>query len=879
MNAKIGGLANSISALKLKPPNEISTPLKSIDCQNIDDVDWKKINNIADLTQEIPSIRFYRGDAAKKSPSILRCETCYSLLQHRYSGKISNCIVKVALQGIGKYAGSLSSGLVLSPEKSEFLVKGGNPYWYHSKRNIKQHLVCAGDHSQLHFESLQHDMALKKREARGLKVVNNLIRIALSVLKSKSAAQHFESEIAAHVSTGRDLGDLGHSRNHFNEILSAMQVWVDRQSGSFLAKPLQSTGFPPHFFITADKSTPQRITNQAIMICPVVNGKRVAIPVDSPKVYSSKDRATVGTVSGANADELAKQVISSIKKAFGSNMEFELRSSWQGTSCDGQYQATEFGATLHKELNVKADPEFSAVIWDPSHWLNLAILDIRDDKIGQSGNFLRNFVNRSKNIHAMFNRGKMLCSAIAIAQSKGVKLKMTQRNCATRFWSSQYRQFLNIIDGFGVYAEAFREFGYSELKEYEILGKDFVVDLCIVTDVMAIIMELMVRVQSLAQPCWKICCWSPKVKSFLQSLKDEDIENPSQSLKNLSEHIENITTDSTFKGQPLVDGWKIIAHDDNVDTWLVRDVCDCKNDFQIFVGDMINSLDARYNTCVADMCTSLLCLDFETIITLLCGSRQNGKPVLNEVKLEEFGKDGFKRFIEYVCRQDHIQTAIKDGVLELEPGLSHVLHRKLKQVLKEIIWEKKDLMVKWFSVIKKKPVALAVDLPASTRTLQTFTLLPNPSALDDQFSMTFSGSDKKYQVEIDESAIIRSIYTDEDVFNMLGKELCLIIDIALVKGGPEAVVESYYSVVKSQQQPGGQSNQNLSLRAKLDWCLPNILQSDTMVKEVSKLYIQGCKDMGLKKHALPIIGDGSPYRNSKVLDRVEDSDARLPFLL
>ena len=86
----------------------------------------------------------------------------------------------------------------------------------------------------------------------------------------------------------------------------------------------------------------------------------------------------------------------------------------------------------------------------------------------------------------------MPCSAIAIAQSKGVKLKMTQGNCATRFWSSQYRQFLNIIDGFEVYAKAFREFKYSELKEYEILCKHFVVDLCIVTDVMAIIMKLVV---------------------------------------------------------------------------------------------------------------------------------------------------------------------------------------------------------------------------------------------------------------------------------------------------------------------------------------------------------------------------------------------------
>jgi hypothetical protein len=666
LNTKIDGLVNSIKSLKLKPSNEASstpllTPLKSIDCEHIDNVDWKKINNIMDLTQQIPSIRFYPGDAATMTPSILRCETCYRLLQHCSSGKTSNCPVKVALKGIGKYAGSLSSGLVLSQEKSTFLVNGGNLYWYHSKRNIRQHLVCTGDHSQLHFEALQHETAMRKREARGHKVVNNLIRIALAVLKSKSAAQHFESEIAAHVSTGSDLGDFGHSRNHFNEILAAMQVWVDRQSALFLAKPLQSTSFPPHFFITADKSTPQRITNQAIMICPIVNGERVAIPVDLPKVYSSEDGATAGTVSGANADELAKQVISSIKNAFAGNMEFELRSSWQGTSCDGQYQAKEFGETLHKELNVKVDPEFSVVIWDPSHWLNLAILDLRDDKIGQSGNFLRNVVNRSKNIHAMFNRGKMLSSAIAIAQSKGVKLKMTQGNCATRFWSSQYHQFLNIIDGFEVYAEAFREFGYNEMKEFEILGKDFVVDLCIVTDVMEIVMDLMVRVQSLAQPCWKICTWWPKLKSFLENLKDEDIKKPSSLLKNLTKHMKDITTKSMFKDQALVDGWKIISHDENVDTWLVRDVCDCEEDFKVFVEDMTNSLDARYNACVADMCTTLLCLDFETIITLLCGSCQSGKPTLNEVKLEEFGRDGFKRFLEFVCRQDHIPLRKKQN--------------------------------------------------------------------------------------------------------------------------------------------------------------------------------------------------------------------------
>jgi hypothetical protein len=52
---------------------------------------------------------------------------------------------------------------------------------------------------------------------------------------------------------------------------------------------------------------------------------------------------------------------------------------------------------------------------------------------------------------------------------------------------------------------------------------------------------------------------------FLQSLKDEYIEKPSQSLKNLSAHTENNTTKLTFKDQPLV-GWKIICCHENVDT-------------------------------------------------------------------------------------------------------------------------------------------------------------------------------------------------------------------------------------------------------------------------------------------------------------------------
>ena len=132
------------------------------------------------------------------------------------------------------------------------------------------------------------------------RLTQNLIRIAVAMIKSKWAAQRFESQIAAHVSTGSDLGDFGHSRNHFNKIMAAINVCIDRQTSFFLSTPLEST----------------------------------------------------------------------------------------------------------------------------SHWINLAILDIRDGKLGSSSEFLGKLVSRSKNIHTMFSRGKMLSSAMT--QSKDVKLKLTQ---------------------------------------------------------------------------------------------------------------------------------------------------------------------------------------------------------------------------------------------------------------------------------------------------------------------------------------------------------------------------------------------------------------------------------------------------------------------
>ncbi|CAB3976871.1 Hypothetical predicted protein [Paramuricea clavata] len=278
--------------------------LQNLQINNV--TDWKKISNIIDLTQSIPEIKFYDGNH-ENSPSVLRCEACFQLLSSRLTGVNAAADPrKIALKGIGRYAGSLSSGLLLTPEKTESIIKGGNNYWYGIKSAVKQHTSCDGEHSQLHFEALQYAATLRKRKSRGLEVTEKLIRIALSVVKSKSAAQQFEHQIAAHIATGSDLGDLGHSRNHFNEILSTINVWLDKQTAKQIGKPLPSTGFQPHFYVSCDKSTPHRISNHAIMICPVVSGKRVAIPVNLPEIYPI-DSLNKDGVSGGCAKPLVKK--------------------------------------------------------------------------------------------------------------------------------------------------------------------------------------------------------------------------------------------------------------------------------------------------------------------------------------------------------------------------------------------------------------------------------------------------------------------------------------------------------------------------------------------------------------------------------------------
>ena len=53
---------------------------------------------------------------------------------------------------------------------------------------------------------------------------------------------------------------------------------------------------------------------------------------------------------------------------------------------------------------------------------------------------------------------------------------------------------------------------------------------------------------------------------------------------------------------------------------------------------------------------------------------------------------------------------------------------------------------------------------------------------------------------------------DEFLSNEIGVEMSIAIDIALALGCTESIVESLYSVMKSQSMEGGQDNNTLALR-------------------------------------------------------------------
>ncbi len=103
------------------------------------------------------------------------------------------------------------------------------------------------------------------------------------------------------------------------------------------------------------------------------------------------------------------------------------------------------------------------------------------------------------------------------------------------------------------------------------------------------------------------------------------------------------------------------------------------------------------------------------------------------------------------------------------------------------------------------------------------------------------------------------------------------------KTGTEAIAESFYRVMEKQEMDGSQSDEVLAMRTKADWSFPSVLQSENAIKKIAKLYKEGDKKTGLKKHMLSVYRDKRSILKkdelSKVLKRHNKKKPRFSFLL
>lgn len=109
-------------------------------------------------------------------------------------------------------------------------------------------------------------------------------------------------------------------------------------------------------------------------------------------------------------------------------------------------------------------------------------------------------------------------------------------------------------------------------------------------------------------------------------------------------------------------------------------------------------------------------------------------------------------------------------------------------------------------------------------------------------------SGKSVVAYLDEEFTTSMLYCDAEIFNCLGQDARIVLDVALAPSGCEAIVEGFYSAIKPHAKSGGQSNNVLMERAVVDWALPHQFACPQTITNIGKLYTSGNQKLGIRKH-------------------------------
>ena len=254
----------------------------------------------------------------------------------------------------------------------------------------------------------------------------------------------------------------------------------------------------------------------------------------------------------------------------------------------------------------------------------------------------------------------------------------------------------------------------------------------------------------------------------------------------------------TDESSEIVNGKKVTTY-----TWAARNPQDSLAELIDFCSSLRLSISARFRRAVPDVTKEFYNMfDFEKAFTHLCNfTVENGKLIMSREHKIEWEMDGveeFNSFFKVVCNLPHVRAlSDSDSSLMLLPHNSVIVFKRLKDTLENIIWFGLGNRVELFVDLKGDSV------PEFKESHLVSIIALDSESLDQVFSLEFA-SGVVVKAKLQEDNLIASFYNDKIIFESLGKEMCISLDVALAASGCEAIVEGFYSVVTAHKKSGGQ---------------------------------------------------------------------------
>lgn len=183
-------------------------------------------------------------------------------------------------------------------------------------------------------------------------------------------------------------------------------------------------------------------------------------------------------------------------------------------TADGPYQTKNFKTGVFDNMGIK-DILGLPVTWDAAHQLDLAVTDVRDSK-SKGAEFFNLFIKRSNIFNHCLHNGKGYAYLKFVDENASRPVAYATQ----RFTSSAYDQWKKIVKSYSAYIKAFEALHPNrddcEQWQYMIMGSDYIQDLLGLIDLMKPVLDIMLRMQDLSCPIWKLKLLWPAFKEKLK---------------------------------------------------------------------------------------------------------------------------------------------------------------------------------------------------------------------------------------------------------------------------------------------------------------------------------------------------------------------------